>query len=244
MNLEIDFREHKLLAYIGNTQDLKIKPLVLGDFRIYTDTHEILIERKTWTDVRASIRDGRFREQRSRLLLWRSESSERQIIYIVEGKFDNEFLIEKQAMYRLMIGYSIPLFFTETMEQTWDTVSFISTSDSDKFFRTRSIEQDQIEARFKGVHKKNYENAKLFFLQILFSIRGISSPMAIAIGEHFQSCHEFFRQYQDNPQELEQTLSDIRYVMSGNKEKKLTKSIIQKILNYLGCNKNEILSEI
>ena len=242
MNLDIDFREQKLLAYIGDNQDCAIKTLLLGDFRIYNDTHEILIERKTWSDVRASIRDGRFREQRSRLLLWKSESSQRQIVYIVEGTFDREFLMEKQTMYRLMIGYSIPLFFTETMEQTWNTITFLSNSDPSRLFQTRSIEQDQVEARLKGVQKKNYENAKLFFIQILFSIRGISSPMAVAIGEHFESCHDFFVEYQNNVDELEKTLLNIRY--HDKKEKRLSKSSVEKILNYLGCNKNGILSTI
>lgn len=39
----------------------------VGDVRLACDDHTILVERKTWDDLSASIRDGRWSEQKSRM---------------------------------------------------------------------------------------------------------------------------------------------------------------------------------
>ena len=109
----IDSREHKLIELLS---PIATKTLDIGDIFLQDELFELVIERKTWNDLRASIRDGRFREQRSRLRDWKEESKEKQIIYFVEGNYEESFFMERRTCDRLMIGYGIPVFFFNSIE--------------------------------------------------------------------------------------------------------------------------------
>ena len=63
--------------------------LDLGDI-IFKNNNEIilLIERKTMDDLSASIRDGRYKEQKVRLL--NTNINKNNIMYLIEGKFENK----------------------------------------------------------------------------------------------------------------------------------------------------------
>ena len=70
MLVEIDYREHGLIACIGTPEGLsvEVKPLDVGDIVIQRDCGEtVIIERKTLADLRSSLVDGRWSEQKSRL---------------------------------------------------------------------------------------------------------------------------------------------------------------------------------
>jgi len=95
MNIKIDVREAELLKkcqanieMLANFKDLKIIPeqLPLGDIIINNGQKDlIIIERKTLSDLAASIRDGRYEEQSYRLKnLWHHNHN---IIYLIEGDF-------------------------------------------------------------------------------------------------------------------------------------------------------------
>ena len=70
MNITIDAREKDLFAMCSllnndnNNITLKCEQLALGDSII---GENVIIERKTLTDLAASIKDGRYREQSFRL---------------------------------------------------------------------------------------------------------------------------------------------------------------------------------
>ena len=71
--LYIDVRENKLKDYFQlkhkDKSNIIIKQLDLGDivFKNSSDSTVVIIERKTIADLRASIKDGRHREQKMRL---------------------------------------------------------------------------------------------------------------------------------------------------------------------------------
>ena len=77
MNIKIDVREAELLKrcqtnleMISNFKDLKIVPeqLPLGDIIINDGLNDlVIIERKSLSDLAASIKDGRYEEQSYRL---------------------------------------------------------------------------------------------------------------------------------------------------------------------------------
>jgi len=67
--------------------EVKFGPLELGDIRIVLSTHdsvlrELVFERKTLLDLISSVKDGRYREQKARLL---SNVASNNISYVVEG---------------------------------------------------------------------------------------------------------------------------------------------------------------
>ena len=63
-NIIIDSREKDLIEISKfNEDNVEIKQLNLGDIMI----DNIIIERKTWSDLASSILDGRYKEQGERL---------------------------------------------------------------------------------------------------------------------------------------------------------------------------------
>lgn len=91
MKLLVDNREPKDMITIlqSRVNNVELSNLDIGDFIIKTDTDEIVMifERKSLSDLVASIKDGRYTEQSFRL----SESSinNHNIYYIIEGNIMN-----------------------------------------------------------------------------------------------------------------------------------------------------------
>lgn len=87
--VQIDTREHafiekwKSLNLADASWDVQIVPLEIGDIQILYPDRQIrfIFERKTFCDLAASIKDGRYREQKARLL---ANYSPIQITYLLE----------------------------------------------------------------------------------------------------------------------------------------------------------------
>ena len=118
MNIKIDVREAELLKkcqtnleMISNFKDLKILPLQLplGDIIINDGQNDlVIIERKSLSDLAASIKDGRYEEQSYRLNGLPHHNHN--IIYLIEGDFTkfNSFKdrIDKQTLYSALTSIS------------------------------------------------------------------------------------------------------------------------------------------
>lgn len=83
VSLIIDSREKELINLIS---DVNVEMLDLGDIVFRSNEREILliIERKTISDLSASIIDGRLREQKARLT--NTGIPKDRILYLIEGK--------------------------------------------------------------------------------------------------------------------------------------------------------------
>ena len=116
MNLKIDVRETELIKkcqtnieMISNFKDIKLVPvqLPLGDIILNDGQKDlIIIERKSLSDLAASIKDGRYEEQSYRLKnLWHHNHN---IIYLIEGDFakHNSFKdrIDKLTLYSALLS--------------------------------------------------------------------------------------------------------------------------------------------
>jgi len=116
MFIKIDTREQDLLTKCQNTitvvpkfADIKLisQTLPLGDIIINDGTNDcIIIERKTLSDLAASIKDGRYEEQSYRLNGLQHHNHN--IIYLIEGDMYhfNTFKehIDKQTLYSAMFS--------------------------------------------------------------------------------------------------------------------------------------------
>ena len=85
--LVLDERNVLKNYFSRNYLNTQLKQLPLGDILIQHNDIEVVIERKTITDLASSIRDGRLREQKIRLI---HNYSKRNIIYIIEGDITKE----------------------------------------------------------------------------------------------------------------------------------------------------------
>ena len=72
---KIDNRERDLIqSFINNNIKIETQNLDIGDIQIiyiddsYVEHNLVVIERKTYDDLGASIKDGRYKEQKMRLL--------------------------------------------------------------------------------------------------------------------------------------------------------------------------------
>ena len=113
--------------------------LVIGDATLRSgddDDDIILFERKTLTDLAASIRDGRYKEQSFRMNQY-CELANHNIIYIIEGdmakyadKTPGSNPISKKALYSAMFsmlylkGFSV--FRTSTVRETADLILYFA----------------------------------------------------------------------------------------------------------------------
>ena len=232
----LDSREYKLKDLLEEKGiEFQVEMLELGDIHFYDENYRLIIERKTFQDLQSSIRDSRFREQRSRLLLWRNKENQK-FLYFMEGEDkEDEFIIEKRTMERLMIGYQIPILFMKSLEDTRDKIiDWIRLESLDKLFKVRSIELDQIESRLSYKIKKNYQNEKLFFMEILSHIKGISPSISLSIGNEFLSLKNFILLYQENKEEWDKKLKSLEYETPKKNKKKINVNTIEKIKNNIG----------
>jgi crossover junction endonuclease MUS81 len=125
VKLWVDHRESLALKDLLQKHDPELTNLSIGDISITIDDRPLMIiERKTLMDLAASIKDGRYKNQKANLL-----DSVVSVYYIVEGSFDfseDEDLlmngISKKAMLsailNTMIRDGIQVFFTKNVTET------------------------------------------------------------------------------------------------------------------------------
>jgi ERCC4-type nuclease len=135
MNLKIDVREAELLKkcqtnieMIANFKELKLIPeqLPLGDIIINDGLKDlVIIERKSLSDLAASIKDGRYEEQSYRLNGLPHHNHN--IIYLIEGDFSrfNSFKdrIDKLTLYSALTSINYFKGFS-----VWRTMSIDETA--------------------------------------------------------------------------------------------------------------------
>ena len=127
IELVVDNRERQLIDLLGKQDFIVIESLNIGDI-VFRKGNEILfvIERKTIADLKASIVDGRNREQKARIL--GSGVKKEQIMYIVEGNL-NKLLTNKIDGMPLstMVGSMINTQLRDGIK-IYKTVSLLETS--------------------------------------------------------------------------------------------------------------------
>ena len=87
MELIIDSREKKMIDTLNNLETkYTVETLDIGDIIIRNNNHNIIIfERKTYKDMLSSLKDGRYKEQKVRLVNELNNKRCAKIFYILEG---------------------------------------------------------------------------------------------------------------------------------------------------------------
>ncbi len=117
MRIVFDDRERELIRQYNKTCD--VRHLDVGDIQFYDDENHLLliIERKTATDLKSSIHDGRYHEQKSRLL--QCGLPRFQILYLFEGNLYGNCL---SACIHTMYRDGIPVYRSKNI---LDTIAFL-----------------------------------------------------------------------------------------------------------------------
>jgi ERCC4-type nuclease len=183
----IDTRECKLRELLEkNGEAFVTKALELGDILIEHPKRRILIERKTIADFHASITDGRYKNQKLRLLEWRNKTDEgrKNIIYLFEEKTgDNKDRAYWGALVNMILRDNIGVIQCDGMVRTAQIITDIKKKlDEDKF---DELEGGGRNISLEGYAKGKYNTPKNCYLGQLSLIPGVSSSMAEKIAEKY-----------------------------------------------------------
>ncbi len=180
-------RECKLRELLEkNGADFITKALELGDILIEHPKRQILIERKTIADFHASITDGRYKNQKLRLLEWRNKADEgrKNIIYLFEEKHgDNKDRAYWGALVNMILRDNIGVIQCDGMPRTAQIIMDIKKKlDEDKFDELEGGGQN---ISLEGYAKGKYNTPKHCYLGQLSLIPGVSPAMAEKIAEKY-----------------------------------------------------------
>ena len=201
--LEIDNREGKLIEYFKDKPNIIIKQLDIGDliFKIDDDV-SIIIERKSVNDLFSSIKDGRFREQKKRLL---SNFSPSKIIYLIEGQIPS---YNKPTYYGSLVNClmrdNIKLFQTKNINETINFIETMKKRFDDKveyIYNTlnggSTIAQTNYVDTIK-LKKKDNLTPENFQIITLAQIPGMSTTKAKVIIEEYKTIDNLLSHLKEN----------------------------------------------
>jgi ERCC4-type nuclease len=194
----LDTRERELITRLP---DAPVQQLPVGDVWIgNTDiSGAIIVERKTVADLEASLLDGRYREQRTRLLAFCAEKGAR-AMYMIEGEMDRlggrmtqESL--QKILNRLMLRYGVPVYHTLNIDHTAKALGLLQTQYvmDPTVFQAETLSYSDVTTFTK---KGNKDDPKQFALAALQQCPGVSVGIARAILEGCGTLEEVFKAHE------------------------------------------------
>ena len=233
--LYIDTREKKLLPYIQC--EYIEKQLDLGDIFIDSPSYKLMIERKTISDFNASLRDGRYRNQKLRLLEWRdTDISTKRVIYILETNSDTKDSAYWGAVINANLRDNIIVIQTDNTKKTAEIIEDIKKKVDENKFENLKITRNEIYLEGCNNNKKgDYSNPESFYLGVLTLIPGISKNMSAEIVQRFPTLILLIDEIKKNMANTELKLKKRLQFLSDIKinERRLGDKLAEKICNYL-----------
>lgn len=266
MIIKIDTREQELFKKCESTilavtkfTDIKLvyETLPLGDIIINDGVNDcIIIERKTLSDLAASIKDGRYEEQSYRLNGLQHHNHN--IVYLIEGDMYrfNTFKerIDKQTLYSAMFSIHYFKGFSIMRSNTIDETAMIACNMAYKLvgglkagkngFYSNKVSNDNTSDEpninehivsdkdycsvVKKVKKENITPDNIGEI-MLCQIPGISSASALAILSQFKTLPNLILSLKED----ENCLNNISTTDANGKSRKISKTAIATIVNFL-----------
>jgi ERCC4-type nuclease len=265
LEIVVDVREHALIEKLKGITDCVPDPkiqvttaaLLLGDvlFKMEDNRELLLFERKSFVDLLASIKDGRYDEQSHRLI-HTSGLHSHNIAYVLEGVFstlrspaDKKIVLSAMTSLFYFKGFSV--FRTSTVLETAELIWAMANKMQREFDKGKQPayasntlakeEPDEPREESASISYGNFvKKAKRDNItpenisEILLSqIPGISSHIAAEILKHFGgSFSQLILEIKTAPEKL-----DTIYLESSKgdgKRRKLSSAVVQSILRFLG----------
>jgi crossover junction endonuclease MUS81 len=237
--LEIDYRESAIIKHFEYNKPAipyKISNLPVGDFIFKIPNEEsiiYIIERKTILDLASSITDGRFREQKQRLL--DSIGAPDKIIYVLEGNKNlkkygsiSKSIIDSSIL-NLIFKHQYKVIHTLSDLETYDTLISLYSKLSSKDFG--NINSTQVK-----LIKKSDNTSNNIFMHMLSTIPGVSTTIAGKIALKYNTLPELIKEYDTlhDTNQKEQLLCNIQI-----NKRKLGNALSKKIYTSLFNNNKE-----
>ena len=244
MNIRIDIREHDLINLCKtDKEDIEIttETLPIGDIILtQKGVDKVIIERKSISDLLASIKDGRYEEQSYRLS--GSEYPNHNIIYLIEGdikRYPSEKQMINSALFSLNYYKGFSVVRTLSLQETSDyilsiAVKLVKSEDRTPYYSTsdKEKEKDGNDKDYvnvvKKVKKDNITPNNINEI-MLCQIPGISSTAAIAIMEQFKTIPNLITSIQNDAK----CLSNVFFTNTKGQSRKINKTCTTNIVTYL-----------
>lgn len=194
----LDTRESDLIKILDGMEGMTVKQLQVADIWIGLDQEGkmseggVIIERKSIKDLEASILDGRYREQRGRILSYCQENKT-QPMYILEGSLSsNTGRLQKKAIMkfinRLIFHYQIPVMQTASVQETAELIqALVEQWKDDPKNLQRTAELVKVTDGIHVQKKANASDHRQFAISCLAQCPGVSVKMAEVLVDTFGS---------------------------------------------------------
>jgi hypothetical protein len=243
MPIWFDYREKALLKLAPGIKELTppVGDIWIGDLSgCDLKAGGVILERKTGADLEASIMDGRYKEQRSRLLAY-AQQHKVAVGYVVEGILDRlgarlpESALLKHIT-RLQFHHRIPVVQTacaketvtlaELIEAQWvkDEGKFSWNCDSDNTHHSNSANGSGTAVAASYIKSACRDSPDTFLLGTLTQCRGISEALARVIMRSFPTLESL----------MDATAADLAPVTdTTNPKRKVGKVVAERLYGLL-----------
>lgn len=235
MRVVVDKNEKKcFLDVLGKYVEYKVESKDVGDIHIMDGERSVvIIERKTVDDLAASLNDGRYHEQKTRL----KSIKEGRVLYLIEGEYrvnsyNKTFNLEKfkGCSINTIVRDNIGVFFTKNMEETGQLILDI--------FKRVPKYRDVLmggggkEEYYENIKIKKRDNVtgKVCFINQLRQIPGVSIPMAEVIREKYENMGKLIGGYNGLSTEKEKQIM-LRDLKVNNR--KIGPVVSKRVYEYL-----------
>ena len=256
MKLKVDVREKRLIKLLNafikqfafKNITIEIENLPLGDVIICDDkgNEKLIVERKSLNDLASSIKDGRYIEQSHRLT--NNPVHNHNIIYLIEGNLStwvNRYKVQSNTLYSAIFslnyykGFSVikTIDITETAEyilRMCDKLNRekkkISYYDSGEIIKPKKYNEF-----VKKVKKDNITHENIG--EIILSQIAVSSHTSQIIMNKYGSLYNLLCDLDTN----QKCLDDMSYITENGIERRISKTSIRNIVQYLLYQKSNII---
>ncbi len=251
LNLKIilDNRERELIPFFKNDSIiLEESNLDIGDIHFYKNNELIIIiERKSLSDLSASIKDGRYKEQKQRLLYAIDHKIRK--IYFIEGDNMNDFHLQQSVFDGIMLSNvirdKIMIYRTKNIEDTYLTLKRIY--EHLPKWLNENWDVDALEAiEYSGIKSIKKENVtyEVAFKAMISTIPGISNSIASVLYEKYKSIENMINIIKEEGDDWVQRMNNIGNIEFGSNKKRIGDSIAKKIILYFFYLNEDELKEI
>ena len=203
----------------------------IGDDSVVKRTELLIIERKTVNDLMASIKDGRHREQKMRLL--KKQEDGIHIYYLIEGNL--AYHKSKDTLYssilNTMMRDNIKMIFTRNIEET--ITYLVKFSGKLDYCKKVCSEENKSKTNYletiKSCKKDNLTKI-ICYQAMLKQIPGVSTSCAESISSIYPTMNDLLTKYKelDNEDDKKFLLANIMI-----KKRKFGKKLSEKIYEFL-----------
>ena len=222
MELIIDNREKYLIELLHqNNITFTLTNLDIGDIQ-YKINNELIyiIERKTVNDLGASITDGRYKEQKSRLLAHNNNN----IYYIIEGDISECKTLTKKAILGSIINMifrdNIKIIYSKDIKQTVEIIIQIQKKYNEGKFKKNENTEEAYVSSIK-LKKKDNMTKKICNTIQLATIPGVSKNISTIILDKYETLNNLIEEYKKNGELMLKTLNIGKKTLGGVLSKRI-----------------------